>query len=122
MVASEASDRIDVPRAGSETVGDLLEHLVAHRVPERIVDLLEVVEIEHHDGESLAVSTSRRCGLRNSVLKQHVIRKAGQGVDKSGTPNLLDEARIVERRGAHRSQRVQESKCLWVEGKSIRRL
>ena len=51
LVAADAGDDVRVARAGAKQVGDLDEHPVAVRVTERVVDLLEAVEVEAEDGD-----------------------------------------------------------------------
>ena len=45
LVAAEAGDRVGVAQRALQPARDLLEQQVAHVVAERVVDLLEVVEI-----------------------------------------------------------------------------
>ncbi len=49
LVAAEARQHVGVPGAGPQRRGDALQHVVAGAVPERVVDILEVVEVEHDD-------------------------------------------------------------------------
>ncbi|HEX3534945.1 MAG TPA: hypothetical protein VHT23_12035 [Gemmatimonadaceae bacterium] len=41
------------PRVFAKARGHVLQHLIGHQVPVRVVDLLEVIEIEHHDAGRL---------------------------------------------------------------------
>ncbi len=46
LVAAQTGDRIGLPRAAAQTVGNQFQQFVADRMPERIVDAFELVEIE----------------------------------------------------------------------------
>ena len=50
LLPSEASDAVSAADGVAQVAADVLEHLVARLVAVRVVDLLEVVEVEeHHD-------------------------------------------------------------------------
>ena len=51
LVAGEAGDEAGRSERADEPVRDLDEHLIADRVPEAVVDPLEVVEIQEDDGD-----------------------------------------------------------------------
>jgi hypothetical protein len=51
LVSAHAADGVGFADAGFEALGDLAEDSVSCRVAERVVHSLEVVEIDHHDGE-----------------------------------------------------------------------
>ena len=54
LVAAHARDHVELARAAAQTLADQLEQLVADMVAERIVDALEVVEVETEHREALA--------------------------------------------------------------------
>ena len=49
FLAAPARDAVVGPRGGAQAAGDLDQHAIAGAVAERIVDLLEVVEVEQHE-------------------------------------------------------------------------
>ncbi|OIQ87432.1 hypothetical protein GALL_306830 [mine drainage metagenome] len=49
-------------------------------MPEAVVDLLEVVEVEEQDGQTLAVAPGGGDRQLQAVVEQHAIGQAGQGV------------------------------------------
>src|SRR5262245_3853175 len=51
LVAAVAGDDVDPARVLHEDLTDVAQGLVADRVAELVVDALEAVEIEHHDGD-----------------------------------------------------------------------
>ena len=54
LVAAESRDRVAGAGRHAEPFADRLEQFVARRVSQRVVDVLEVVEVDHHDGEAAA--------------------------------------------------------------------
>ena len=51
LVAAEAGDLVLRAHARAQAIGDRDEQLVADRVAERVVDGLEVVDVDEEDGE-----------------------------------------------------------------------
>ena len=51
LVAAETGDQIGFAHAAPETIGDRPQQRVADRMSQRVIDFLEVVEIEIVDGE-----------------------------------------------------------------------
>lgn len=47
LVAAEASEHVHEFQLGGQTGGELDEHLISGLVPERVVDFLEAIEVEH---------------------------------------------------------------------------
>ena len=76
LVAAEAGDRVGVAQGALQPRGDLLQQQVAHVVPERVVDLLEVVEIHDHDHGGVAVAAAGADGLVDPVAEQLAVRQA----------------------------------------------
>ena len=52
LVTPEAADGVAAARAFAQPLGDPEQHLVAGLVAEGVVDVLEVVEVEHQDGDA----------------------------------------------------------------------
>ena len=80
FVAPLAADGIREPDAGLQAFGGRLQQLVAHRMPQRVVDVLEVVEVQIHQGDLLAMPLRERHRLRQPVRQQGTVRQAGQKV------------------------------------------
>ena len=58
-------------------------------MPERIVDFLEMVEIEQHHGDLPAAPARSRQGTGQPVPEQHAIRQAGQRIVQREMAHLL---------------------------------
>ena len=56
LVAAQARGEIVLAQRRAQALGDGHEQRVARRVPERVVDGLEVVEVEEHDGGRVVVA------------------------------------------------------------------
>jgi hypothetical protein len=80
LVSTEPRDRIDVSQRVEQTLGDLFEHAVAVVVAERVVDLLEPIEVHHHHGALLAGPLSRRQRLKHVHAEQRAVGQAGEPV------------------------------------------
>ena len=51
LVATESGDGVGGPHARAQTLGDRAQELVAGRVTEAVVDVLEPVEVDEQHGE-----------------------------------------------------------------------
>ena len=60
LVAAEAGDGVALAERLLEAVRDLLQQAVARVVAERVVDLLEVVEVDQHHGRGRRPRGGRR--------------------------------------------------------------
>src|SRR5436305_8724864 len=61
-------------------MGDARDELVASLVPERVVDVLEVVEVEEQDGTALAVAPGVRHLTRELADETAAVEQAGERV------------------------------------------
>ena len=61
LVAAEPRERVALPQRLLQARADLAQHLVARRVPERVVELLEAVEVDQQQGD-VAVLVLDRLG------------------------------------------------------------
>ena len=73
----------------AETSRHLAKQLIAGVVTQGVVDVLEVIDINKHDGKLVARSLSSDDGLRNPVLHQRAVWQAGQRVMKRQMLNVL---------------------------------
>ena len=79
LVAAEAGDDVGAAHQRAQPVGDRAQQRVAARMAERVVDLLELVEVDEQDGERPAASQARR-RRRPSGRGKGAVRQAGQRV------------------------------------------
>ncbi|CAH0318684.1 hypothetical protein SRABI112_05207 [Pseudomonas mediterranea] len=63
-----------------EPLGHAFEQLVAHRVSEAVIDVLEMVQVHQQQGAAALVQLRRGQGLFRAVGKQHAVGQAGQRI------------------------------------------
>ena len=80
LVAAEAGDGVGGAQRGLEPLGDLLEEHVAVVVAERVVDLLEVIEVHDHHGQAAVAALGGAQRLLDAVAEQHAVGQAGERV------------------------------------------
>jgi hypothetical protein len=79
LVAGEPSEKITWLERAGHAVRELDQQLVAGVMPERVVDLLETIQVEHHDEGQVVTDTT--CGnIHDLVLERGPVGEAGQSV------------------------------------------
>ena len=68
------------PALHREKLGKLLQYRVAGLVSEVVIDLLEVVDVKHNEGERLGRSVAARQLLPEPLLKDPVVVEPGEAV------------------------------------------
>ena len=63
FVAAQTGQDIGIAKRGLEPLRDFDQQLIAGRMPQRIVHILELVEVEHQHGESGAMTLQPLCGI-----------------------------------------------------------
>jgi len=91
LVVAQSRQGIDAAQARLQAARRLGEDEVAHRLPERVVDLLEIVEVEDHHREQAPAAVGARDGMIQPVGQQHPIWKPGERlVVREPRERLLD--------------------------------
>ena len=72
--------RVVGPEGVAQHVGQALEQGVARVVAQRVVDVLEVIDVDHDQAEHLAQQLRRADRLLEPVLEQGAVGQVGQGV------------------------------------------
>jgi hypothetical protein len=80
-----------------EPLRDDAQEVVAHGVAERVVDALEVVEVEKHDRERLGVASRGVESLGELFMETGAVRQLGEDVEIRQAVNLLYRARTLSR-------------------------
>ena len=93
LVASDPADRVLGTNARRDALRDLDEHRVAGGVPEPVVDVLEVVEIEVQHGDRARCPPARP--VLEALEQQRPVRKAGEWVVERPVRQLLLEPAAV---------------------------
>ena len=58
LVTAEPGQRVVIAKGLTEPLRHLLQHVVAHLVTERVVDLLEIIDVDEHQARELSVAPS----------------------------------------------------------------
>src|SRR5713101_1406000 len=96
LLAAVSGADIGFPRAGAQDRGQLGEHCIAVKVAVGVVDLLEVVEVDHQESDRLVVAARSR-GLLEELLRQRSpVRKLGQLVRQRVLLLRLEELRMAD--------------------------
>ena len=96
LVAAEARGEIVLAQRGAQALGDGHEQRVAGRVPERVVDALEVVEVEEHDRRRVVVARERGVDPQR---EERAVGEAGQRI----VARLVRQALLELRDGGQRA-------------------
>ena len=79
LVAAHARDGVGLAHQRAQPVGHHLQQLVAGGMAQRVVDVLEVVEVEQVDRHHLAALDARE-RLLEPLVEQHAVGQVGQRV------------------------------------------
>jgi hypothetical protein len=96
FVAPETGNRIPLRTQLLKPLADLLQQAIAHVVPERVVERLEIVEVDEQQGALALAAHARRDGYPQAVVQQAAVRQAGQRVIEGEMPDLFLR-RLVQR-------------------------
>ena len=115
LVAAEPGQGVAGPDRARDPAGHRAQQLVADRMAERVVDLLEAVEVEEEDRGQATFAAGMGQGLAEPVEQQGAVRQPGQRVVQGQPPDArlgrLALGQVLEhrdlgddlaRRGAHR--------------------
>ena len=108
LVAAEAGEHVAGAQHRAQTRADLLEHEVAGAVAERVVELLEAVEVDEQQRDRRAAERGRPRGARRSDRSRW--RRFGRPVRSSVVRLAADlgeaaDVRDRQRRAGHRRER-----------------
>ena len=80
LIACQATDHGVLAEHARESLAQDLERAIPGRMTERVVDVLEAVEVEIEQGERMLAASRARDGLLQQVLELHSVRHLGQRV------------------------------------------
>ena len=80
FVAAEAREQVGLAQRRRQRLGHALQQLVADPVAERVVDVLEAVEVDEQHADAAAAALRLRDRLRQPLVQQQAVRQAGQRV------------------------------------------
>jgi hypothetical protein len=89
LVAAQATDGVAGAHAQPQPARHLLQQLIADAVTKRVVDRLEPVQIQEHDGHAGAVALRQGHRLRDPVGQQDAVGQVGERIVVSQMPHAL---------------------------------
>ena len=107
LVTAQARDRVGGPQAPLQTGCDGLEQLVARPVPERVIDGLEVVEVDEENADRTANARSAADGEREAVEEERAVRHAGERVVECLVRDVVECPCVVDRQARVLGQREE---------------
>src|SRR3989449_294279 len=115
LVAAIAKGKVDQPAVRLDLLADLGEQLRAHQVPESVVDLLEMVEIDEDQREFVVVALGAvNLRFQDEIQVARVV-KAGAVVGDRELMNSLDMPGVLERNGSKVGQGFQQRQVAALE-------
>ena len=106
-------DHVDGPQVGPQDVGDLAEHQVARGVAVRVVESLEVIDVDHHDGQLVAVAGRPRDFLLELGEDGLAVEDAGQVIDRGEGPGLGQPLRQLPKLARSRGSSIPFASARW---------
>ena len=91
LVAAEPGDGVAGPDARLEALAERDQELVADEVAEAVVDGLEAVQVQEHDGDAELVAARPRQRVLDAVHEEDAVRQAGQRIVERLPRELLLE-------------------------------
>ena len=89
FVAAKPGESIALADHALQPVGQGAQELVSCRMAERVVHILEVIEIDDHHGDLRRIAAGEGQGLRQAVVEQGAIGQPGQRIVQSQAAQLF---------------------------------
>ena len=80
FIAAEPRHRVGGAQRVAQARRHFLQHQITGVMPERVVDLLETVEIDQQDREALVIAMRSQDRLLQSIEEQRAVREVGERV------------------------------------------
>jgi len=80
LVTAQSRDRVLLPHRASQARRDRLQELVSALVPERVVDRLEVVQVQVEQADQLVGALRAHHGVLEALAEEGAVGDSGQGV------------------------------------------
>ena len=116
LVAAEAGEEVGRAEGLAHGAAELGEDDVADGVPEAVVDLLEIVDIEHEQRERQRVDAGALDLLRQLTAEVALVPDAGEVVGVGEVLDLVAGAEVPEEHGHLRAEDLEELSVGLVEG------
>ena len=107
FVAAHARHRVGAPHGRLQPPADLAQQLVADGVAPGVVDLLEVVHVDHRDQHARSLALQPAGGLRETVFQQLAVGQAGQRIAERLVVEPVGERARLQRGRHHLRHQAQ---------------
>ena len=95
LLAAVAADHIDLAQMADEDGGNGAQNIVADHVPEVVVDLLEVIQIDHQDADAAAIAGGAGDLFDQAGVEIAAIEDAGESVAIGELAHAIDVAGVL---------------------------
>ena len=119
LLAADPADDVARADARAEVVGELRQHVVADGVAEDVVDLLEVVDVDHHDRDVRVLGRGQRQLAAEALVEVAVVVEAGERVGLGLALEPRADVRVVERQRRRVAQPLRELELGVAEGRVL---
>ena len=120
LVAAVAGDLVVRAQLALQHAGDAAQQLVAGGVAARVVDALEVVEVEDHGAERVPVAARAGDLLADAQLHRAVVEDAGQRVGAGDVLDVLVGLGVAAGDGGQAGDRLERAQVLVVDAAARR--
>ena len=118
LLAADPADDVRRANGRAQDVRDLEQELVADAVPVDVVDLLEVVHVEHHERDRVALRRRANDLLAQAIVERAVVVEAGQRVGRGLVLEPGADVGVVDRERGRVAEARREVELLVREGAS----
>ncbi|MNN19546.1 hypothetical protein D3C81_1327910 [compost metagenome] len=108
FIAADAADDVGAAQDGHQALGDELEQLVAAVVAQRIVDYLEVVQVQQQQAHAAVLAVGARQRVGQGVVEFMAVRQLRDGVDVGQVVQMVFRMLGRGARAAHHQERQAE--------------
>ena len=108
LIATQARQRVATADAILQSGGNLAQQVVAGGMPERVVDVLEAIQIHVDHRDLLAVATGAGQCLAEPILEQQAIGQAGEGVMLRLVRELVGQFAMLDGDGSQAAARGEQ--------------
>lgn len=110
LVATKTGHDVDLPDAVDDAPANLHQHLVADAVTKRVVDLLESIEVEHHQGHRPACRLASLKLVFEAPPEERSVGQPGQGVVRCLVSQRLAEPEVHVQGEVHPTERQTDKR------------
>ena len=101
LIAAEARQRVTAAKTPVQPIRNGLQQAIAHRVTERVIDVLEPVQIQVEQRKLARVALGKADRLVQPVVEQQAVRQAGEAVVMRHALDALLRQHLFRNVGRH---------------------